>query len=73
MRLLLCLTALGTLLACGHYGPPVRSAEEPAQGDSRVLAPAEAAECEEEDEQADHLSSIGSFRPFSLAQSMAIS
>lgn len=51
MRWLLCSAALALLLACGHYGPPVRSAEEPAQGDSRVLAPAEAAECEEEDEQ----------------------
>ncbi len=44
MRLLACGAALGWLLACGHYGPPVRA------GDSEGLAPAEAAECEEDDE-----------------------
>ena len=49
MRLLACGAALGWLLACGHYGPPVRGAEEPG-GDSQVLAPAEAAECEADDE-----------------------
>ena len=47
MRWLSCAAALGLLLACGHYGPPVRSAQP---DDSEVLAPAEAAECEEEDE-----------------------
>jgi hypothetical protein len=50
VRLLLCSAALGLLLACGHYGPPVRSTEKPPGGDSHVLAPAGAAECEEEDE-----------------------
>ena len=47
MRLLACGAALGLLLACGHYGPPVRSAEEPAAGNSEVIAPGT---CEEDEE-----------------------
>ena len=49
MRLLLRLTALGTLLACGHYAPPER-ADAPREDSAQVSAPSQDEECEEKDE-----------------------